>query len=1049
MRIKTKFIITMLLFGIILVVMAVSTIITSGRVDRAMEQEKTAGNIAQGANELGYLANDYLIYREDQQLKRWQNRFASFSGQVARLNVDRPEEQALVRNIQANQKRLKEVFDSTASAFGDSSSNVRVALDPAFLQVSWSRLAVQSQTLISDATRLSQLLHQETDRLVEIRAMLMYVMVSLFGVFLIASYMLIYRRVLKSIAMLQAGAAVIGAGNLDLVIEESEKDELGDLARDFNRMTKNLKNVTASKADLEREVAERAKAEIALRASEQRWATTLASIGDAVIATEVSGRITFMNGIAEGLTGWQLNEASRRPVAEVFKIINEQTRQKVESPIEKVLEMGNIVGLANHTVLLRKDGTEFPIDDSGAPIRDPNGKVTGVVLVFRDITERKRAEEQLALLASFPRLNPNPIVEVDLSSTPHYLNSAAEKLLPDLRTAGPLHPWLADLESAVDQLRKQSESIIREVRIGDRWYQQTMHYAEENQRVRIYGLDITERKRSEAERERSNQQRQLALDAARMGWWHYDPITRVASWDDRYKEIFGVPGYTRPNDEILAQIIHPEDLPGLWARVEAALDPIAPQAFAAEYRINRPDGALRWIEAHGVASFEGDGADRRATSLAGTVSDITERKRAEEALIKAHEELEARVQERTADLARANKELQEEIARREKAEQQLLQAQKLESIGTLTGGIAHDFNNILGAIVINSEMALLDLPAGSGVRSNLALILKSGERGRDLVRQMLLFSRKSEKKQEILTLTPLIKETFRLLRSSVPTTIQMKLQLETESDAVHADPSQIQQVIMNLCTNASYAMRGTTGSINISLQSVTFGSTDLPEADMQPGDYLVLVVRDTGSGMDAEVRKRVFEPFFTTKPVGEGTGLGLSVAYGIVKSHRGNITVYSEPGRGSVFRVYLPKADTRVSEKAGPPKPILGGNERILFVDDEEIIVQSVRNMLVRLGYKVTTVTDSEDALKLFSEKPSEFDLVMTDQTMPAMTGEDLGKELMRIRPDIPVILCTGYSDLISSEKALAMGFRGFIMKPFTLRESAELVRRVLDEKKK
>jgi CheY-like chemotaxis protein len=254
---------------------------------------------------------------------------------------------------------------------------------------------------------------------------------------------------------------------------------------------------------------------------------------------------------------------------------------------------------------------------------------------------------------------------------------------------------------------------------------------------------------------------------------------------------------------------------------------------------------------------------------------------------------------------------------------------------------------------------------------------------------------------------------------------------------------------MNLCTNAAYAMRGTTGSIDISLQSVTFGSTDLPEADMQPGDYLVLAVRDTGSGMDAEVRKRVFEPFFTTKPVGEGTGLGLSVAYGIVKSHRGNITVYSEPGRGSIFRVYLPKAVTGITEKAESPKPIPGGNERILFVDDEEIIVQSVRNMLLRLGYKVATVTDSEDALKLFSEKPSEFDLVMTDQTMPAMTGEDLGRELMRIRPDIPVILCTGYSDLISSEKAIAMGFQGFIMKPFTLRESAELVRRVLDENKK
>jgi PAS domain S-box-containing protein len=388
-----------------------------------------------------------------------------------------------------------------------------------------------------------------------------------------------------------------------------------------------------------------------------------------------------------------------------------------------------------------------------------------------------------------------------------------------------------------------------------------------------------------------------------------------------------------------------------------------------------------------------------------------------------------------------------DITRRLKLEEQLRQAQKMEAIGTLTGGIAHDFNNILAVIVINSDLALFDLSGESGIRNNLEVISKSARRGVDLVRQMLLFSRKSEKKQEILTLTPLIKETFRLLRSSIPTTIQMKLHLETESDAVNADPSQIQQVILNLCTNAAYAMRGTTGSIDISLQGITFGSTDLPEADMHPGDYLVLSVKDTGSGMDEEVRNRIFEPFFTTKPVGEGTGLGLSVVYGIVKSHRGGITVYSEPGKGSVFKVYLPKVDTDVSVEAEIPKPIPRGNERILLLDDEEIVVNSVQNMLQHIGYKVTALTDSQAALKLFSANPSEFDLVMTDQTMPFMTGEDLSKELIRIRPDIPMILCTGYSDLISSEKATAMGFRGFILKPFNVREGAELVRSVLDQK--
>ncbi len=411
----------------------------------------------------------------------------------------------------------------------------------------------------------------------------------------------------------------------------------------------------------------------------------------------------------------------------------------------------------------------------------------------------------------------------------------------------------------------------------------------------------------------------------------------------------------------------------------------------------------------------------------------------------SRDELDLRVQQRTAELARANAELQAEIVRREKAEEQLRQSQKMQAIGTLTGGVAHDFNNILGAIVINSEMVLWDLPEASRLRHNMDMILQSGLRGKDLVRQMLLFSRKSEKKQEVLSLTPLIKETFKLLRSSIPTTIQMKLQLETETDSVYADPTQIQQVILNVCTNAAYAMRGKTGSIDMSLQTITFGLTDVPEPDMQPGAYLVLSVKDTGSGMDQETMKRIFEPFFTTKPAGEGTGLGLSVVYGIVKSHKGNITVYSEPGRGSIFKIYLPKAEAFAPAQAETAKPIPRGKERILLVDDEEFIVHSVRDMLDNLGYKVTPLMDSREALTVFSLDPSQFDLVITDQTMPFMTGEDLGKEMICLRSDIPIILCTGYSDLISSERAVALGFRAFVMKPFTVREAAEVVRKVLD----
>jgi signal transduction histidine kinase/ActR/RegA family two-component response regulator len=424
-----------------------------------------------------------------------------------------------------------------------------------------------------------------------------------------------------------------------------------------------------------------------------------------------------------------------------------------------------------------------------------------------------------------------------------------------------------------------------------------------------------------------------------------------------------------------------------------------------------------------------------------------ERREAEEELRRSRDELEMRVQERTSELARANKELQEEMARRERAEEMLRQAEKMQAVGTLVGGISHDFNNLLAVIGINANLALSDLPPDSRARQNLELIVKAGQHGRDLVRQMLLFSRKSGKKPEVFSLGYLVQETFKLLRSSIPTTITMNFLSETESDLISADPNQIRQVIMNLCTNAAYAMRGTTGNLETSIRKTSFRPDDvMPDAEMSRGDYLVLSVKDTGCGMDPEVRNRVFEPFFTTKPSGEGTGLGLSVVYGIVKGHKGGITVATEPGKGSVFEVFLPWDDIGLPLEAQSPEPIVAGNERILIVDDEELITVSVKNMLQSLGYTVTALTDSSAALKLFSENPSQFDLVLTDYTMPVMTGEALGKEMMRIRSDIPVILCTGYTDLMSTEKATAMGFRGFITKPFTLREGAELVRRILEK---
>ena len=869
------------------------------------------------------------------------------------------------------------------------------------------------------------------------------------------------RPISRSIVRLRNHAVALGQGEMETFPVDPGPGELQELSVAFNQMAEEVRL-----------------RESALRESEQRWATTLASIGDAVIATDEAGRIAFMNPVAEELTGWTLREASMKPVVEVFNIINEQTRLKVENPVAKVLEQGNIVGLANHTLLVKKDGTEVPIDDSGAPLRDKDGRIMGVVLVFRDITARKQAEEERQRLLATVQRERDRLSALVNSMTDEIWFADAEKKVTLVnpavwkefgsgigdakdveRIAASFEVYRPDgtprpvdeappLRALRGETVTDQEEIVRTPATGQLRHRQVNAAPVRDPDGAIIGSvsvvrDITERKRAEEALRESEAKYRSLFENMLDGYAYCEMI-----FDER----------SRPVDFVYLEVNKAfERLTGLkdviGKRVTEVIPGVKeshPELFEAYGRValtGRPEKLEinftplgLWLS---IAVYS-----PRKNYFVAVFENITGRKQAEEALKKAHDELGARVQERTAELAGANKELREEIVKREKAEQQLLQAQKLESIGTLTGGVAHDFNNILGAIIINSEMALLDIPGDSGLRSNLDLILQSGLRGKDLVKQMLLFSRKSEKNQAVLTLTPLIKETFKLLRSSLPATIQMKLHLETGSDTVFADPSQIQQVIMNLCTNAAHAMRGTTGVIDISLQGITFGSTDLPEADMRPGDYLVLSVKDTGVGMDEEVKKRIFEPFFTTKPAGEGTGLGLSVVYGIVKSHKGSITVYSEPGRGSIFKVYLPKVETGRSVEAEPPGPILRGNERILFVDDEEFNIKTVHNMLQHLGYKVTALMDSREALKLFSEKPTEFDLVITDQTMPFMTGEDLGKELMRIRPDIPVILCTGYSDLITSEKATALGFRGYMMKPFTLRASAELVRRVLDESK-
>ena len=384
---------------------------------------------------------------------------------------------------------------------------------------------------------------------------------------------------------------------------------------------------------------------------------------------------------------------------------------------------------------------------------------------------------------------------------------------------------------------------------------------------------------------------------------------------------------------------------------------------------------------------------------------------------------------------------------RKRLEEQLRQAQKLEAIGTLAGGIAHDFNNILAAIIGFTEMVIDDVSDNPHVQQKMDRVLKAGLRGKDLVRQILAFSRKAGVERKGISLTALVHETHALLRSSLPSTIQMPPAITTSDDYVLADPTQLQQVLMNLATNAAYAMREDGGQLTIGISSVTFppGSI-LPDPDMEPGTYVKLTVKDTGTGMTEEVRQRIFEPFFTTKQPGQGTGMGLAVVYGIVKAHGGAVTVQSEVGQGSTFEVFLPRVEKpEAKREETTPSLLPTGTERILFVDDEEMLVDMARGMLESLGYHVTVAANGSEAWNLFLEDPSRFDLVITDQTMPDVTGVTLAQKILGVRKEMPIILCTGYSDMVSAEKAKEVGICEFVMKPTMKKELAETIRRVLD----
>ena len=463
---------------------------------------------------------------------------------------------------------------------------------------------------------------------------------------------------------------------------------------------------------------------------------------------------------------------------------------------------------------------------------------------------------------------------------------------------------------------------------------------------------------------------------------------------------------------LLEKITHPEDRPKIFKHLHAELEDS--EAHSLDFRIITKDGEERWI-AHvcqPVYSPTGRNLGRRASNR-----EVTQQKKAEE--------------EKT------------------KLGSQLRQAQKIEAIGRLAGGIAHDFNNILSPIIMYTEIALRTTASDNPIRSYLEQVLKSSFRASDLVKQILAISRQTEPQRIILQLSPLVKDALKLLRSSFPATIEMRHHLSADSDWILADPTEIYQVVMNLCTNAAQAIQEKGGVIEVNLDPVDLAQEQMGYTmKVKPGSYVRLSVHDNGQGMTPEVIERIFEPYFTTKEIGQGTGLGLAMVHSIIQTCEGAINVFSQPGEGTTFQVYFPLAPTAEVQEPEGPLPMPTGKERILMVDDEADIVAAVKIMLDQVGYEVVGFTNGQEALTAFQSAPETFDMVIADQTMPRMMGVELAQEILQVRADIPVILCSGYGVAITPEKAKALGFRELIMKPFIPQQLAATIRRVLDSGK-
>ncbi len=773
----------------------------------------------------------------------------------------------------------------------------------------------------------------------------------------------------------------------------------------------------AQKEDLEESV----------REGNRRFRSLVDSTSDGIVICDQNGLITQWNNGAEILFGYHgteiigksiellVSDTDQEPPGHFFE---NRIQSQVESQNGRVLEAEGI----------KRDGSRFPLELSLSSWVSDGNRIFATIT--RDITERKKLHEALQQYE---------IIVSGSSDMQALLNDSFDYLTVNKAYADAFDLQVDDLagKNAIDifgesffngTIRPNAEKCLKgEVVKFSEWFQFTgkkRQYMEvtyypyhKNGKISgffVNGRNNTERMQAEMAMQKSEERMRTMFEEAPMGIALVDAKNgTIREANSRFLEITGIKKEQIGRIDWMS-LTHSDDLKedqGLMGRLNGG----EISSYKTNKRYVHPDGGVTWVK-KSVAPIRI--SDSEEMGCLFMVEDISESKIAEQ-----------------------------ETAR---LEEQLLQAQKMEAIGTLAGGIAHDFNNILGVIMGYTEITIDEPEDPVDVRENLAHVLNASIRAKEMIQQILAFSRKDDQSKGLISVGKIIKETISFLRSSIPSTIEIHSDIQKGLGMINGNGTQINQILMNLCTNAAHAMILNGGTLSILLKKVTLETDKAEVLDLETGNYLELTIVDTGIGMKKEVMDRIFEPYFTTKKNDEGTGMGLAVVYGIVHNHGGGIQVSSTPGKGTVFQIYFPTIEQKLDIPEMRERSVsTGKNEHILFVDDERSLVEMGTQLLKRIGYRVTSCSSSVDALDLFAGNADHFDLVITDMTMPNMTGTRLAEEIRKIRPDIPIILCTGFSHTLDFDNLERYGVEALIMKPFVKNQIAETIRDVLNNLKK